>query len=58
MQSFLIILAISLATQPMLQHRPNSTELRSMDSYTQILRRFQKKKQKVPPPSGPYNDFE
>ena len=27
----------SLVTQPMLQRRPNRTELRSMDSYIQIL---------------------
>ena len=43
----------SLVTQPMLQRRPNHTELRSMDSYIQILCRFQKCKQKVPPPSLP-----
>ena len=43
--------ANSLVTQPMLQRRPNRTELRSMDSYIQILCRFQKCKQKVPPPS-------
>ena len=42
----------SLVTQPMLQRRPNHTELRSMDSYIQILCRFQKCKQKVPPPSS------
>ena len=41
----------ALVTQPMLQRRPNCTELRSMDSYIQILCRFQKCKQKVPPPS-------
>ena len=41
----------SLVTQPMLQHRPNRTELRSMDSYVQILCRFQKCTRKVPPPS-------
>ena len=41
----------SLVTQPMLQHQPNRTELRSMDSYIQILCRFQKYKQKVHPPS-------
>ena len=33
----------------MLQRRPNRTELISMDSYIQILCRFQKCKQKVPP---------
>ena len=43
--------ALSLVTQPMLQRRPNWTELRSMGSYIQILCRFQKCKQKVPPPS-------
>ena len=37
--------------QPMLQRRPNWTELRSMDSYIQILCRFQKCKRKVPPPT-------
>ena len=31
----------SLVTQPMLQRRPNGTELRSMDPYIQILCRFQ-----------------
>ena len=41
----------SLVTQPMLQGRPNRTELRSMDSYIQILCRFKKCKRKVPPPS-------
>ena len=41
----------TLVTQPMLQRQPNCTELRSMDSYIQILCRFQKCKQKVPPPS-------
>ena len=43
--------ANSLVTQPMLQRRPNRTELRSMDSYIQILCRFQKCKRKVPQPS-------
>ena len=32
----------------MLQRRPNRTELRLMDSYIQILCRFQKCKRKVP----------
>ena len=41
---------MTLVTQPMMQRRPNPTELRSMDSYIQILCRFQKSKQKVPPP--------
>ena len=36
--------AATLVTQPMLQLRPNRTELRSMDSYIQILCRFQKRK--------------
>ena len=33
----------------MMQHRPNWKELRSMDYHIQILCRFQKNKQKVPP---------
>ena len=41
--------AYSLVTQPMLQRRPNRTELISMDSFIQILCRFQKCKRKVPP---------
>ena len=41
----------ALVTQPMMQRQPNPTELRSMDSYIQILCRFQKSKRKVPPPS-------
>ena len=44
LSAFLFCLA--LITQPMLQCRPNQTELRSMDSNTQILCRFQKSKQK------------
>ena len=43
----------SLITQPMMQRQPNPMELRSMDSYIQILCRFQKSKQKVPAPSLP-----
>ena len=39
-----------LVTQPMLHCQPNHTELRSMDSYIQILHRFQKCKRKVPSP--------
>ena len=39
----------TLVTQPMLQRRPNRMELRSMDSYIQILYRFQQCKQNVPP---------
>ena len=35
----------------MMQCRPNPTELRSMDSYIQILCRFQKSKRKIPSPS-------
>ena len=35
----------------MMQRQPNPTELESMDSYIQILCRFQKSKQKVPPSS-------
>ena len=45
-----ILVAITLVTQPMLQCWPNCTEIKSMDSYIQILCRFQKCKQKVPPP--------
>ena len=41
----------TLVTQPMLQLRPNWSELRSMDYYHQIFCRFRKCKQKVPPPS-------
>ena len=41
---------ISLVTQPMML-RWNCTELRSMDSYIQILCRFKKSMQKVPPSS-------
>ena len=43
-------LVSSPVTQPMLQHEPNRTELRSMDSYNQIICRFQKFKRKFPPP--------
>ena len=48
----------SLVTQPMLQLRPNWTELRSMDYYHQIFCRFRKCKRKVPLPSLLSNDFE
>ena len=41
----------TLVTQPMLQLRPNWSELRSMDCYHQIFYRFRKCKQKLPPPS-------
>ena len=50
--------ASTLVTQPMLQLRPNRTELRSMDYYHQIFCRFQKCKRKVPPPSPLSTDFE
>ena len=40
----------SLVTQPMLQLRPNWSELRSMDYYHQIFCRFRKCKQKLLPP--------
>ena len=49
---------ITLVTQPMLQLRPNCTELRLMDYYHQIFCRFRKCKRKVPPPSPLSNDFE
>ena len=39
---------LALVTQPMLQRRPNRTEFRPIDSYIQILCRFQKCKRKVP----------
>ena len=42
--SQIFLVGSSLVTQPMLQRRP-------MDSYIQILCRFQKCKRKVPPPS-------
>ena len=45
----LINIVFTLVTQPMLQRRLNRTELRLMDSYIQILCRFQKCKRKVPP---------
>ena len=47
----IFLLGFSLVTQPMIQRRPNLTELRSMDSYIQILCRFQKSKRKIPPRS-------
>ena len=43
---------------PMLQLRPNPTELRLMDYYHQFFCRFQRCKRKVPPPSLLSNDFE
>ena len=50
--------AHSLVTHPMLQRQPNHTDLRSMDSYIQILCRFQKYKRKLPlPPFGVKGDF-
>jgi hypothetical protein len=39
--SIVILIGQSLVTQPMMQRRPNQTELRLMD-YIQILCRFQK----------------
>ena len=51
--NFPSIVHLSLVTQPMMQGQPNPTELRSMDSYIQILCRFQKSKPKVSPPSLP-----
>ena len=54
-QTFLQILG-PLVTQPMMQCRLNPMELRSMDSYIQILCRFQKSKKKVPPPSPLSNE--
>ena len=53
-----LVVIITLVTQPMLQLRPNCTELRSMDYYHQIFCRFRKCKWKVPPPSPLSNDFE
>ena len=50
---FLFAVCSALVTQPMMQRPPNPTELRLMDSYIQILCRFQKSKQKVPPLSLP-----
>ena len=47
----LINIVFTLVTQPMLQRLLNRTELRLMDSYIQILCRFQKCNQKVLPPS-------
>ena len=46
----------TLITQPMLQRRRNPMKLRSMDSYIQILCRFQKSKKEVPPPSPLSNE--
>ena len=46
----LIGIGLTLVTQHMLQRQPNRMELRSMNSYIQILCRFQKCKRKVPPP--------
>ena len=53
-----VLIYTALVTQPMLQLRPNQTELRSMDYYHQIFCRFQKPKRKNPPPSLLSNDFE
>ena len=55
---FISFKTFSLDTQPMLQitrKSPNHTELRLMDSCIQILCRFQKSKQKVPPLTLPCN---
>ena len=55
MTMFWVILKLTkklkLVTQSMMQHQPNPMELRSMDSYIQILCRFQISKWKVPSPS-------
>ena len=48
--SFLTPFRSARSTQPMLQRWPNQTELRSMESWFQILCRFQNCKRKVPPP--------
>ena len=57
-QMKLILLCVwALVTQPMLQRRPNRTELRSMDYCHQIFCRF-RKWWKVPPPLLLSNDFE
>ena len=39
----------SLVAQPMMHSQPNQTEKRTVDSYSQILCKFQKSKQKAPP---------
>ena len=44
-------------TQPMMQGWPNPMELRSMDSFIQILCIFQKCERKVPPPSPLSNEI-
>ena len=46
----------TIVNWPMLRCRPNRTKLRRMDSYIQILCRFQKCNQKVPPPSPLSNE--
>ena len=56
--SAFVYVMYALVTQPMLQLRPNWTELRSMDYYHQIFCRFRKCKRKVPPPSPLRNDCE
>ena len=45
----IFLLGFSLVTQPMMQRQLNPTELRSMNSYIQILCRIQKSKKKAPP---------
>ena len=52
-QMYMLCIDITLVTQPMLQRRPNHMELSSMNSYNQILCRFQKSKGKVLPSSLP-----
>ena len=44
---FYPIFHCTLVTQPMMQRQPNQTEARRMDSYSQILCRFQKNKKKM-----------
>ena len=48
---YFFVLFSDYITLPMLQCRPNCMELRLVDSYIQILCRFQKYKRKIPPPS-------
>ena len=49
----LVVFVQTLVTQPVMQRRLTTMELRSMDSQNQILCRFQNGKQKVLPPSLP-----
>ena len=48
----LIVFVKTLVTQPIMQRRLNPMELRSIDSYNQILCRFQKSKHILYPPKG------